>query len=143
MAATLKANKITDPGDLRKAFAIRYEVFVDEQNCPPELETEGNDISTHFLATVNDDPAGAARWRKTDKGIKLERFAVLKKYRGLGVGQALVKAVLEDLPQENTYIYLHSQSHATGLYDKLGFEKVGDEFEEAGMKHFKMVYKVQ
>lgn len=141
MAAILKASKINDPDDLKKAFAIRYEVFVDEQNCPPDLETEGNDNSTHFLATVNDDPAGAARWRKTDKGIKLERFAVLKKYRGLGVGQALVNAVLSDLPKEDTYIYLHSQSHATGLYDKLGFEKVGDEFEEAGMKHFKMVLK--
>jgi len=141
MKANLKASKITDPNDLEKAFAIRYEVFVDEQNCPLDLEVEGNELSMHFLATVDGQPAGAARWRKTDKGIKLERFAVLQKYRGLGVGQALVNAVLEDLPKENTYIYLHSQSHATGLYDKLGFEKVGDEFEEAGMKHFKMVYK--
>jgi len=141
MASILKASKITDLIDLEKAFAIRYEVFVDEQKCPPGLEVEGNEISTHFLATIDGEPAGAARWRKTDKGIKLERFAVLQRYRGLGVGQALVNAVLEDLPKENAYIYLHSQSHATGLYDKLGFEKVGDEFEEAGMKHFKMVLK--
>jgi len=139
MAAILKASKITDPEDLKNAFAIRYKVFVEGQNCPADLEVEGNDISTHFLAIVDGEPAGAARWRKTDKGIKLERFAVLERYRGLGVGQALVKAVLSDLPEEEAYIYLHSQSHATGLYDKLGFEKVGDEFEEAGMKHFKMV----
>lgn len=141
MPAIVKARKIIDPKDLEKAFAIRYEVFVEGQNCPADLEIEGNDISTHFLAIVDGEPAGAARWRKTDKGIKLERFAVLEKYRGLGVGQALVKAVLSDLPKEEAYIYLHSQSHATGLYDKLGFEKVGDEFEEAGMKHFKMVLK--
>jgi GNAT superfamily N-acetyltransferase len=35
------------------------------------------------------NPPVPARWRKTDKGYKLERFAVLKQYRGLGVGQAL------------------------------------------------------
>ncbi|MES2107541.1 MAG: GNAT family N-acetyltransferase [Bacteroidota bacterium] len=108
MAVILKANKITDPNDLEKAFAIRYEVFVDEQNCPLDLEVEGNELSTHFLATIEGEPAGAARWRKTDKGIKLERFAVLQKYRGLGVGQALVNAVLEDLPKENTY-YIYTR----------------------------------
>lgn len=138
--ATVKAIKITDPVNLERAFTIRYEVFVEGQNCPADLEVADNDVSTHFLATVDGEPAGAARWRKTDKGIKLERFAVLQKYRGLGVGQALVEAVLNDLPKDNGYIYLHSQSHATGLYDKLGFEKVGEEFEEAGIKHFKMVY---
>jgi predicted GNAT family N-acyltransferase len=141
MPALIKASKITDPTDLEKAFAIRYEVFVDEQNCPPELEIESNDSSTHFLATINGEPAGAARWRKTDKGYKLERFAVLEKYRGMGVAQALVKVVLDDLPKHGAYIYLHSQSHAAGLYGKLGFEKEGDEFEEAGMNHFKMVLK--
>jgi predicted GNAT family N-acyltransferase len=141
MPATIKANKIIDPTDLEEAFAIRYEVFVNEQNCPPELEIEHNDTTTHFLATIDNVPAGAARWRKTNHGFKLERFAVLQKYRGMGVAQALVKAVLDDLPKQGDYIYLHSQSHAAGLYDKLGFEKVGAEFEEAGMKHYKMVLK--
>jgi hypothetical protein len=30
-----------------------------EQNCPPELEWEFEDESTHFLAKVDDEPAGA------------------------------------------------------------------------------------
>src|SRR6195952_6084516 len=90
----IQVNKVSDPEVLEKVFAIRREVFVGEQNCPPELEWEHEDESTHFYATVDGEPAGASRWRKTEKGYKLERFAVLSKFRGFGVGQELVKAVL-------------------------------------------------
>jgi predicted GNAT family N-acyltransferase len=139
MPVTVKASKVTDPADLEKVFAIRREVFVDEQNCPPELEWEFEDESTHFLATVDNEPAGASRWRKTDKGYKLERFAVLQKFRGMGVGQELVRAVLNDLPADATYVYMHAQIQAVSLYEKFGFEKTGPEFEEAGIRHYKMV----
>jgi len=135
----IKVNKVTNPDDLEKVFAIRREVFVGEQNCPPELEWENEDVSTHFLATANGEPAGASRWRKTDKGYKLERFAVLKKFRGHGIGQALVKTVLSDLPADADYVYLHAQVDAVSLYERFNFKKVGEEFEEAGIRHFKMV----
>src|SRR5471030_1603119 len=139
MPEKVQVNKVTDPADLEKVFAIRREVFVGEQNCPPELEWENEDVSNHFLATVDGVPAGASRWRKTDKGYKLERFAVLKKFRGLGVGQELVKAVLADLPPDADYVYMHAQLGAISLYEKFNFEKVGPEFEEAGIRHYKMV----
>jgi predicted GNAT family N-acyltransferase len=141
MAANLKVNKTTDSNELEKVFAIRREVFVVEQNCPPELEWEFEDESTHFLATVDGKPAGACRWRKTDKGYKLERFAVLKKFRGMGVGQELVKTVLEDLPADADYVYMHAQIQAVSLYEKFNFEKTGPEFEEAGIRHYKMIRK--
>ncbi|WP_439697608.1 GNAT family N-acetyltransferase [Mucilaginibacter sp. AW1-7] len=136
-----EVKKATEQADLDKASAIRYEVFVVGQDCPPALEVEFDDESTHFLATVNGEPAGACRWRKTDKGYKLERFAVLEKFRGLGVGQALVKAALEALPADANYIYLHAQVQAVSLYTRFGFEQSGPEFEEAGMRHYKMVKK--
>ncbi|MES2279200.1 MAG: GNAT family N-acetyltransferase [Bacteroidota bacterium] len=137
----IQVNKVTDPAELEKVFAIRREVFVGEQNCPPELEWEFEDESTHFLATFDGEPAGASRWRKTDKGYKLERFAVLQKFRGYGVGQALVQAVLADLPTGADYVYLHAQIQAVTLYEKFNFEKTGPEFEEAGIRHYKMVRK--
>jgi predicted GNAT family N-acyltransferase len=135
----IKVSRITDPESLEKVFAIRREVFVGEQNCPPELEWEFEEESNHFLAMVDGEPAGACRWRKTDKGYKLERFAVLSKFRGFGVGQAMVQAVLDDLPSDADYIYLHAQIQAVPLYLKFGFEKTGPEFEEAGIRHYKMV----
>ncbi|OJW14851.1 GNAT family N-acetyltransferase [Mucilaginibacter sp. 44-25] len=139
MPSSAEVKKVSDPHDLETVFAIRREVFVDEQNCPPELEWENENVSTHFLATVEGEPAGAARWRKTDKGYKLERFAVLAKFRGYGVGEALVKAVLNDLPADATYVYLHAQVQAVGFYEKLGFKPSGTMFKEAGIQHFKMV----
>jgi predicted GNAT family N-acyltransferase len=133
--------KVNDQDNLEKVFAIRRKVFVEEQECPPELEWEYEDESVHFLATVNGIPSGACRWRRTDKGYKLERFAVLKEYRGNGVGQALVKNVLSDLPADAKYVYLHAQLSAIGLYEKFGFEKSGNQFEEAGIQHYKMLLK--
>jgi predicted GNAT family N-acyltransferase len=141
MSPKIEVRKVTDPAALEKVFAIRREVFVGEQNCPPELEWEFEDESNHFLATSDGEPAGACRWRKTDKGYKLERFAVLKKFRGKGVGQELVRAVLSDLPKDAAYVYMHAQLGAISLYEKFNFEKVGPEFEEAGIRHYKMVRK--
>ena len=138
MSHKICVKKVTEPTDLEKVFAIRREVFVGEQNCPPELEWEYEDESNHFLALVDGEPAGASRWRKTEKGYKLERFAVLQRFRGLGVGQELVKAVLNNLPADATYVYMHAQIQAVSLYEKFNFEKTGAQFEEAGIWHYKM-----
>ena len=126
---------------LEKVFAIRREVFVLEQKCPPELEWEHEEEAYHFLATADGEPAGAARWRKTENGYKLERFSVLKIHRGKGIAHLLVRAVLADLPADADYIYLHAQVTAMPLYEKSGFEGVGEQFEEAGIMHYKMVKK--
>jgi predicted GNAT family N-acyltransferase len=141
MSQKIQVQKVTEPADLEKVFAVRREVFVVEQNCPPELEWEFEDESNHFLATVDGEPAGASRWRKTDKGYKLERFAVLEKFRGKGVGQELVRIVLDDLPKDAEYIYMHAQIQAVPLYEKFDFVKTGPEFEEAGIRHYKMIRK--
>ncbi|MGZ3751221.1 MAG: GNAT family N-acetyltransferase [Mucilaginibacter sp.] len=139
--AVIEVHKIKSPGELKLAFAIRREVFVKEQNVPQEFEERHNQDSIHFLATVNDLPAGTARYRNTENGIKLERFAVLKHYRGMKVGDALVKTILNDLPLD-ILIYLNAQSGITGLYSRNGFRQEGDVFIEAEISHIKMVYQV-
>lgn len=139
MVSKIEVKQVNEKSDIDRAFAVRREVFVVEQSCPQELESEFDDESVHFLAAVNGEAAGACRRRKTDKGYKLERFAVLAKFRGFGVGQALVQTVLDTLPADANYVYLHAQVQAVALYIKFGFEQTGPEFEEAGIKHFKMV----
>lgn len=138
---SLQVIKIRTQEELESAFAIRRKVFVEEQGCPPELEWENEDVSTHFLALSDNKPCGACRWRKTEKGYKLERFAVLKEFRGKRVGQALVAAVLDDIPGSPDSIYLHAQVDAVGLYAKFGFAIEGEQFEEAGFQHYRMVKK--
>lgn len=141
MSSIIKVIKLNymDPG-LQKAFDIRRKVFVDEQNCPADLEYQHDDISTHFLATFNNVPCGAARWRKTENGIKLERFAVLPEFRGKGVGAHLVKAVLEDIHGTPGKIYLNAQLPAMSFYTSFGFKPIGGQFEEAGIMHQQMLY---
>lgn len=138
--------KITDKKSLDEAFKIRELVFVIEQEVDPAEEyDEFEDSSIHFLAFLNGEAVGTARWRFTKNGVKMERFAVLKEARGKGVGQALVAAVLEDVnatPEAaGKTKYLHAQLTAMPLYAKFGFEKVGDMFEECNILHFKMELK--
>jgi predicted GNAT family N-acyltransferase len=140
---SLRVEKIKDEGSLKEAFQIRKTVFVVEQKVDPDKECdEFEDSSTHFLALLEEKPVGAARWRFTKNGIKLERFAVLKEARGKGVGQALVRAALENISShpesKGKTKYLNSQLNATTLYSKFGFQKVGVMFEECNIKHFKM-----
>ena len=139
---TLHVQKAITKEDLEKVFSIRKIVFVDEQGCPPEIEWCNEEEATHFLAVVNHYPCGACRWRRTDDGYKLERFAVLKAFRGKGVGRALIATALDDLPADATYIYLNSQLDAMSLYGKFGFKAEGDQFEEAGIQHFRMVKEI-
>lgn len=139
MQTDIQVNKVNRQDELERVFAIRRMVFVDEQHCPPELEWEFEDESVHFLATVNGVAAGACRWRTTEKGYKLERFAVLKEFRGMGVGQKLVDAVLADLPEAAKPVYLHAQVTAVDFYRKFGFQATGLQFEEAGIQHFSML----
>lgn len=127
--------------DLEFAFAIRKQVFVVEQQCPEEEEYEHDEVSIHYLATIDGAPAGTARWRITEKGVKLERFAVLESYRKRGVASALLESILDELLlQKQKYIYLHAQVQAMPLYEKFGFEKQGEIFYEASIPHYKMVY---
>ncbi len=131
-------NKIIDKSQMQKAWDIRRVVFVIEQECPEELEWEFEEESTHYLASLNGKPVGTARWRKTEKGFKLERFAVLKEARNSGVGSSLVKHLLNELSDQTEKKYLHAQLTAAPLYAKHGFKPEGENFWEAGIEHVKM-----
>lgn len=123
---------------------IREIVFVDEQQVPLADEyDEFDETATHFLVYADGKPAGTCRWRFTDKGVKLERYAVLAEARGKGVGSKLVALTLEDIAatpeSEGKTRYLHAQVSAVFLYEKFGFQKEGDQFDECGIMHYKMV----
>lgn len=135
---------VTEDHEFDQVFRIRKEVFVIEQAVPEDEEwDEFEHICKHYLAYLGDIPVGTARWRRTLSGdYKLERFAVLLPYRGRGVGEAILEAVLKDVPKNpDSKIYLHAQLSAKGFYDQNGFIPEGEEFDEAGIRHVKMIYK--
>lgn len=126
---------------LTKALEIRTKVFVQEQGVDANLEMDAFDrFAHHYIAFLENNPIATARWRETEKGIKLERFAVLKEYRNNKIGEKLLNKVLNDVLPLKKIIYLHSQINAVNLYLRNGFKIDGNEFNEAGIKHFKMYY---
>ena len=135
----IKKFEFKDEEYMRLAHQIRYEVFVLGQNCPEELEWEFEEESTHFLVFKNNIAVATARHRKTNTGYKLERFAVLDSERGKGYGKQVLRAILDDLVDSNTLIYMHAQVQVLPFYEKLGFRKKGEIFEEAGIMHYKMI----
>ena len=143
----VEVKRITQSADLEKAFAIRQKVFVEEQQVSREDEYDQfEEISAHYLAVDEQGKAcGTARWRFTEKGIKLERFAVLKECRSQGVGSKLLEKILKEVYQhpelKDQLIYLHAQLTAVPLYEKFGFRKEGEQFEECAIKHYKMIKK--
>ncbi|MFH0865464.1 MAG: GNAT family N-acetyltransferase [Bacteroidota bacterium] len=138
---TILKFKKSDEELFAKAFAIRTEVFVKGLNIDPLLEADEYDaVAHHFLLLENDIPLATARWRETEKGIKLERFAVPAAHRNKGIGAFLLKEILADVIPLKEKIYLHSQYTAINLYLKNGFKIEGPSFEEAGIKHYCMVH---
>jgi predicted GNAT family N-acyltransferase len=126
------ADWITDLDALR---TVRDQVFVVEQNVPVEDEWDASDArSRHVIARdAENRPIGTGRLTP-DRLIG--RMAVLSEWRGRGVGEALLKALL-DQARALGYpsVELHAQVHAISFYTKYGFEAYGDEFVECEIRH--------
>ena len=138
------------PELMEKYFAVRRAVFVQEQNVDISIEIDEleNASGTVHLAVLNEagECAGAGRLVEYDGGphcpvktAKLGRVCVLKEFRGLGLGELIVGKLIETA-RERGYeeIILHSQVYVCGLYEKFGFKRRGDIFDEAGIEHIEM-----
>ena len=123
-------------------LSIRKIVFIKELNIPEHMEIDDNeDLATYVLANIGSEYVGTARWRDTNSGIKLERFAVLSEYRSYRVGTAMTKFILNEL-DHSKLIYLNAQESAISFYEKLGFDSVGPKFNEVGIAHQKMIFPI-
>ncbi len=122
------------------AMDIRIKVFVDEQKVPLEMEEEFEKECTHFLIYYRRKPIGTSRYRRTNKGIKFERFAILKDMRGKGLGRDIIRYMLTDVYHYQQRIYLNAQVTAVDYYKKAGFVITGAKFDEAGIDHYPMEY---
>jgi len=124
------------------ARAVRRAVFVAEQGIAAGEEWDGEDeAATHVVVTDDDTPVATARFRFRDETtVKIERVAVLADYRGEGLGRHAMGVVESRATDEGaTEALLHSQERVRPFYEGLGYEPVGDQFDEAGIPHRKMV----
>ncbi|MCG4455098.1 GNAT family N-acetyltransferase [Pseudomonas sp. MMS21-TM103] len=124
-----------DNAELRR---IRESVFIAEQAVPPELEWDAEDPeASHFLAYEGDYPIGTARLLPDGH---IGRVSVLKDWRGLKVGDALLRAVIMEAEKRGLQQQmLSAQVQATPFYERLGFAIVSGEYLDAGIPHVDMV----
>ena len=118
--------------------AVRRKVFVEEQHVPEELEWDEEDERSHHVIAVAADgtPIGTGRLLRDGH---IGRMAVLKEWRGKGVGSALMRYLLRAACESGKdVVILHAQTHAFGFYAKHGFAVEGEEFMEAGIPHVVM-----
>lgn len=134
---TIIVERVDDQKQIETAFSIRKQVFVEEQNVSPERESMDDEEAVHYLAIVKGLPAGAARYRKMEKGAKIERIAVLNTFRGKRIGEAILQKILEDLKTEEK-VYLYAQVNASAFYIKNGFKQTNNYFLDAGIEHVEM-----
>lgn len=114
---------------------VRDEVFVGEQGVPVDLEHDALDpVCTHALARLLDGtPIGTARLTPDHH---VGRMAVRAPWRGRGVGDALLLALVEEARRRGwPEVRLNSQASAIGFYDRHGFQPEGERFFEAGIEH--------
>lgn len=96
MSTVVRVKRVTSEKELAKAFAIRMRVFVKEQGVPREIELDRDDHrAIHLLAFAGPRAVGTARVVLHRAGAKIGRMAVLKSYRGRGVGKRLLKRAVE------------------------------------------------
>ena len=118
-----------------RASRIRLAVFVEEQRVPIEIEWDDqDDRSLHALAYSAAGEAVATGRLLPDGHIG--RMAVLKQWRGQGVGGAILERLVEAARERgDAEIELFAQTHALEFYRRHGFVERGEIFEEAGIPH--------
>ncbi|HEU4813367.1 MAG TPA: GNAT family N-acetyltransferase [Xanthomonadaceae bacterium] len=135
--------------------AVREAVFIREQGVPVALEldeadarcvhvvardAEGNAIGTGRLVPPDESTAGDGHGAGPGlPAARIGRMAVLADWRGRGVGDALLAALLEGARGRGWHrVMLHAQATAIRFYQRHGFLPLGPRFMEAGIEHLTM-----
>lgn len=120
------------------ATLIRRAVFIQEQGIPEADEWDAYDqVSLHFVVYDQQQPIATARLLPDDH---IGRVAVLKAYRGKGVGEQLMQTIIHQARvKRRSRLVLSAQVHAQGFYRRLGFNVLGEEYLDCGIPHVDMM----
>lgn len=125
-----------------EAVRLRYDILrrpLGLEYTPEQLAAEYSeihlaafDVAGRLIAYLNLTPLAPDI-------VKMRQVAVESVLQGKGIGKLLVGAS-EQLAKHLGYkeISLHARDTAVPFYLKLGYERVGEPFEEVTIPHFKM-----
>jgi predicted GNAT family N-acyltransferase len=120
----LKAIVAATPDAMQKVFAVRAAVYISEQSCPYEEEFDGNDYcATHLLGLGDEEPAATLRLRYFADFVKIERVAVLPRFRRTHVLRVMMRTAIE-ISRRKGYrtFYGHAQKRLTRFWSRFGFK---------------------
>lgn len=138
MTATLNVTVTSWEQARNEAGPVRHQVFVLEQNVPPELEMDEHDDECRHALATNADGTVIGTGRLLPDG-HIGRMAVLATWRGTGAGSALLAALLNEARRLGyPEVVLSAQYHARGFYERHGFQAHGSTYQEAGIEHIEM-----
>jgi len=127
-----------------ECFNIRFEVFVNEQGVPKEIELDEFDRNSfHALARINNKPLTGRLIYLNAENAKFGRMAVYLDYRKIGIG-GLILDLLEKKAKNKRvkHLTLNTQEYISKFYSNHGYSQKGTVFLEAGIPHIKMDKKI-
>ena len=126
----------------KDAQRLRAAVFVDEQRIPKELESDAADQHAVHAVAYNRLGWGVATGRMLPAGqgaAQVGRMAVDRVLRGGQLGRQVLEALADAAKARGDHdLVRHAQRSAEGFYDRLGFKRRGEPYEEAGIPHVTM-----
>ncbi|MFA5610752.1 MAG: GNAT family N-acetyltransferase [Alcaligenes sp.] len=139
--------KRLDDLSTREMYAIiqaREAVFVVEQQCAYQ-DVDGLDLDSWHLCVLNGNEL-AAYARVVAPGLKyaepsIGRVLTLAQFRSLKIGYALVAEAIRftEAHYPGAGIRIGAQAHLQKFYGSLGFEPVGEVYDEDGIPHIDML----
>ncbi len=126
--------------DLTEPFAVRREVFIEEQQIPEQEEfDEFETTALHLIVYVDEQTAATGRIWHDGKNFRIGRLAVLKPFRGQKIGDLALRLLLYKAFSSGAQtIEISAQTYIMPLYRKFGFKEYGEEYIEAGLPHIAM-----
>lgn len=127
----------------QKERELRNEVLLRPIGIP-DYGWEMNDAkSWHFVAIEESSLIGCVLLVPLNPQLnraQLAQMAVARSWQGKGIGRLLVESLIDFAASKRIEeILIHSRAEVTSFYEQLGFQIYGDEFEEVGIKHHRMI----
>lgn len=125
---------------LHDVLALRNRVFVVEQACAYQ-DVDGLDLGEGVRHVVALDGERLVACARVLPGPRIGRVAVAPEARGLQLGRRLMERALAVCEERwpGAPVTVSAQAHLRGFYGSLGFEAVGEEYDEDGIPHVDMV----